>query len=223
MTAAHLWTTTLLLVPSFLVSAQEGRGGLPDVSSTLKGTLVLPVPIGNPLFSDITQSVGQIDGAVQFPVLDGLSLGVGGKMTWFGIEERALAPLVTTGEVRRLAFYGKVAYEQYMGENSFYELSGRAGLAGYAFDCPTCPEGTQDNVLHWGLGAAYYLHATENLAFGIMLGYESDAHTFGAADLGLEGFPGRHELSEARNFRYMVFGMGFSTRLRRSTDNARGW
>ena len=76
---------------------------LPDVSSTVKGDLILPVPLANPLFEAVTESVGQLDGQIQFPLYEGLGLGLGGKMTWFQINERALAPLVTTGEIRRLA------------------------------------------------------------------------------------------------------------------------
>lgn len=212
----------LALAPAVL-HAQEKAAKLPDVSSTVKGTLALPVPIGNPLFADISESVGMIDLAIQFPVVKGVSLGAGGKMSWFGVEERALAPLVTTGEIRRLTFYGKAAYERYIGPHTFYELAGRAGLSGYTFDCPTCPDETRNSLFHWGLGAGLYLHATENLAFGLTVGFESDAYTFSSADLGLEGFPGRHDRVEARNFQYMVFGMGFSTRLRRSPDSGRGW
>jgi hypothetical protein len=214
--------TLLALVPAML-HAQEKGGKLPDVSSTVKGTLALPVPLGNPLFADITESVGLLDAVIQFPVWKGLSLGAGGRMSWFGIEERALAPLVTTGEVRRLAFYGKAAYERYIGPATFYELSGRAGLSSYAFDCPTCPDKPFNNLFHWGLGLGLYLHATDNLAFGLTVGYETDAHTFRSDDLGLESFPGRHEKVEARNFGAFVFGMGFSTRLRRAQDDARGW
>lgn len=213
----------LLAIAPAVLHAQEKGAKVPDVSSTVKGTLALPVPVGNPLFTDITESVGMIDASIQFPIANGLSLGAGGRMAWFGVEERALAPLVTTGEIRRSTFYGKVAYERYIGPSTFYEWSGRAGLSGYMFDCPTCPDDPRSSLFHWGLGAGLYMHATENLAFGLTVGFESDAYTFSSGDLGLEGFPGRHDRVEARNFQYMVFGMGFSTRLRRSQDNARGW
>lgn len=196
---------------------------LPDVSSTIKGTLVLPVPLGNPLFEAATESVGQVDGVIQFPVAKGLGLGVGGKMTWFQVNERALAPFVTSGEIRRLSLYGKVAYERYTGERTFYELNARMGATTYWFDCPTCGGDSRRGV-HWGIGTGYYIHATDNLAFGLTLGYERDGLVFGSADLGLEdGFPGRPERVEARQMQYLVIGMGFSTRLRRSPDRGVGW
>lgn len=215
----HLLTAAFATTLLGGVQAQK----LPDVSTTIKGNLILPVPLANPLFEAVTESVGQIDGLIQFPVAKGLSLGVGGKMTWFQVNERALAPFVTTGEIRKLSLYGKVAYEQYTSERTFYELNARVGNSTYWFDCPTCG-GNSRGGLHWGLGTGYYIHATDNLAFGLTLGYERDGITFGSGDLGLEdGFPGRPERSEARQTQYLVIGMGFSTRLRKAPDSGPGW
>lgn len=215
-----LFLSALALL-SFGVRAQK-KERLPDISSTIKGNLILPVPLGNPLFEAVTESVGQIDGLIQFPVYKGLGLGVGGKMTWFQINERALAPFVTTGEIRKLTLYGKLSYERYTSERTFYEVNARVGSAKYWFDCPTCG-GAQRSGLHWGVGTGYYIHASDNLAFGLTLGYETDGITFGAPDLGLEGFPGRPEVYEARPAQYLVIGMGFSTRLRKAPDSGPGW
>lgn len=219
MTVRSLLFCALTLGLASVSNAQK----LPDVSSTIKGNLILPVPLRNPLFEAVTESVGQVDGLIQFPVYKGLGLGVGGKMTWFSINERALAPVVTTGEIRKLSLYGKVAYEQYTGERTFYELNARVGNTSYWFDCPTCG-GARRTGLHWGIGTGYYIHASDNLAFGLTLGYERDGITFGSADLGLEeGFPGRPERTEARQTQYLIIGMGFSTRLRKAPDSGPGW
>jgi hypothetical protein len=203
------------------LSAQE-RNRLPDVSATIKGELTLPVPVGTPLFASITESIGQLGAVYQHPLYKGLGVGVGGGMSWFGLEERALAPIVTTGEVRRGRAFGKLAYEHYTTGRSFYELSLRAGLSFYRFDCPTCDAGPVQ-AFHWGVGSAYYLHATENLAFGLTLGYEQDMRRFEAGDLGLSNFPGRREVQEAGNSGYLIVGLSFSTRLRASPDSDRGW
>ncbi len=200
----------------------QDRDRLPDVSATIKGELALPVPVGNPLFTSITESIGQLGAVYQHPIHKGLGLGVGGGMSWFGLEERALAPIVTTGEIRRGRAFGKVSYEHYTTARSFYELSLRAGLSFFRFDCPTCPPDPVQ-AFHWGIGTAYYLHATDNLAFGLMLGYEQDVRRFAANDLGLEGFPGRREVEEAGNSQFLIVGLSFSTRLRPSADNGRGW
>lgn len=212
----------LLFVAPMLATAQKA-GRLPDVSSTLKGNLILPVPLGIPLFESVTESVGQLDGVVQFPLYNGLGVGVGGKMTWFTINERALAPIVTSGEIRRSAIYGKVQYEHYTGPRTFYELNARFGTSKYTYDCPTCTTATEGNVFHWGAGIGYYLHASDNLAFGLTLGYETDAAVFEATDLGLTGFPGRTEVAESSNYQYLVIGMGFSTRFRKSQSEGPGW
>lgn len=201
--------------------AQE-RTRLPDVSATIKGELTLPAPLGTPLFASITESIGQLGAVYQHPLYKGLGLGVGGGMSWFGLEERALAPIVTSGEVRRGRAFGKLSYERYTTERSFYELSLRGGLSLYRFDCPTCAADVVQ-AFHWGIGTAYYLHATDNLAFGLVLGYEQDVRRFAANDLGLEGFPGRRDVEEGGNSQFLIVGLSFSTRLRPSPDNGRGW
>lgn len=213
----------LAFAPLVLCAQGDRKKNLPDISLTFKGTLVLPVPIGTPLFNDVTETVGQVDGVLQLPVYKGLSVGVGGKMSWFGIEERAVAPMITSGEIRRGTIYGKVAYERYTSERTFYELHGRVGTTSYTYDCSTCADDHDRSVLHWGLGAAWYIHASDNLAFGLLVGYERDAAYFGADDLGLESFPGRKESVEATPYQNLVFGMGFSTRFRRSEQGPGSW
>ncbi len=210
----------LLLVPGPAMAQRT-----PDVSSTIKGHLVLPVPVGNPLFNSITEVLGQVDAAFQVPVYKGLGVGAGVKTTWFGVKERALSPIVTSGDISKLTFFGKVQYEQYTGERTFYELSARAGPSTFRFDCPTCTDDSRRTVLHWALGVGYYVHVTDNLAFGLTLGYETDATRFHADDLGLPDgrFPGRKEVEEARNFQNLLIGLGFSTRLRRSDEGLHGW
>ncbi|MEO8589243.1 MAG: hypothetical protein ABI432_07745 [Flavobacteriales bacterium] len=210
----------LLILPK-LLSAQE-RKSLPDISSTFKCELGLPLPLNNPLFNSITESIGQLGGNFQFPIHKGLGVGAGGSMTWFGIKERALAPVVTSGMVRRATGFGKVSYERFTGPRTFYELNMRMGWASFVFDCPSCPD--QDkSAFFWAVGTGYYVHASDNLAFGLTLSYDTQNTRFQASDLGLEGFPGRKETEEATDFQNIVFGLGFSTRLRRSPDDARGW
>ncbi|MBK9177845.1 MAG: hypothetical protein IPM46_16235 [Flavobacteriales bacterium] len=211
----------ILIVTALCADAQQ-RGRLPDVSSTVKGDLVLPVPLRNPLFNSITETVGQVGLTFQLPVYKGLGLGLGSNMTWFTLKERALNPFIVSGDVRRLVAYGKVQYEQYTGERTFYELSLRIGLAGYDFDCSTCV-GQRDPVLYWSLQTGYYVHATDNLAFGLLVGYDNQRARFSAADLGLENFPGRTETTEAGSYQNLIFGLGFSTRLRRSDREAVTW
>jgi hypothetical protein len=144
-------------------------------------------------------------------------------MTWFGVKERALAPLVTSGDIRKITAFGKVQYEKYTGDRTFYELHARAGTSSFAFDCPTCVDDNDRTVLHWGFGLGYYVHVSENLAFGFTLGYERDATRFNTLDLGLESFPGRVQTAEDNEFQNILIGLGFSTRLRKSEEAKAGW
>ena len=210
--------TLLLTLLPFCTAAQR----LPEPSNTIKGALVLPVPVGNPLFNSITEVLGQVDAAFQLPLYKGIGVGAGVRMTWFGVKERALAPIVTSGDISKLTFFGKVQYEQYTSERTFYELNARVGSSTFRFDCPTCDDSSRRTVLNWGLGVGYYVHTSENLAFGLTLGYETDATHFHARDLGLESFPGRREVEEARNFQCLLIGLGFSTRLRRVNEGPGG-
>jgi hypothetical protein len=98
----------------------------------------------------------------------------------------------------------------------------RIGMASFTYDCPSCP-GDDDIGLFWALGVGYYVHASDNLSFGLTIGFDTANARFQASDLGLEGFPGRKETEEATNYQNLVFGLGFSTRLRRSDDGSRGW
>lgn len=213
---------SLLALVALCTSAQR-QSRLPDVSATFKGTLVLPVPVNNPLFNDVTETLGQIDGVIQIPVWKGLGLGAGAKQTWFGVKERALAPEVTSGDIRKTSFFGKLQYESYTGDRTFYEFSLRAGSSTYVFDCPTCSDESTRTVLHWSVGAGYYVHVTENLAFGFTFGYERDNTRFKTTDLGLESFPGRTQTVENTEFQNILIGLGFSTRLRKSEESKAGW
>lgn len=215
---ALLFLFSLLLCT---VQAQKRPESL--VSSSFKGTLVLPAPLNNPLFNSVTETLGQLDGVVQFPLAKGFGIGAGAKMTWFGVKERALAPDLISGDIRRATFFGKMQYEQYTSERTFYELSAKFGSSTYVFDCAKCSDDSRRTVFHWAVGVGYYIHATDNLAFGLTLGYERDNTRFSSDDLGLPSFPGRQEKVEDRNFQNFLIGLGFSTRLRKADDGPGGW
>jgi len=214
-----------ILVPFllFLHAVHGQKKPVSLVSPTFKGTLVLPAPLKNPLFNSITETLGQLDGVLQFPLTKGFGIGAGANMTWFGVKERALAPDLTSGDIRRATFFGKVQYEEYTSERTFFELSAKMGSSTYVFDCPKCNDESRRTVFHWGVGVGYYIHATDNLAFGLTLGYERDNTRFSSDDLGLPNFPGRQEKVEDRNFQNFLIGLGFSTRLRKAEDGPGGW
>ena len=148
----HLRTTLCSVTLLFtLASSAQKPGKEGDVSTTIKGDLVMPVSFRNPLFNSITETIGQVGATFQVPIRKGIGLGVGGNMSWFTLKERALAPFIVSGDVRRLALYGKVQLERYTSERTFYELNLRVGMATYDFDCAICT-GQQAPVLYWSLG-----------------------------------------------------------------------
>lgn len=212
----------LLCLAALPLAAIAQRGRLPDVSSTIKGDLVLPIPFKNPLLTDYTENIGHAGLTFQLPVRKGLGVGAGGGMWWLSLKERTLQPFVPNGDVRRAIAYGKVQYERYTGPMAFYELHAKAGMAWHDFDCGTCA-GASQPVGYWSVGAGYYLHATENLAFGLTLGYDRSARVFSAADLGVEHFPGTREGAERRGMQNVLLGLGFSTRLRPSDRESVTW
>lgn len=200
----------------------QQRGRLPEVSATLKGDLQLPIPFRNPLFTAYTENIGQVALAYQHPLYNGLGIGAGGGLWWSALKERALQPFVPPGEVRRAIAFGKMQYERYTGPVTFHEFSLRAGAAWYWFDCATC-SGAARPVPFWGVGWGFYLHATDNLAFGFTAAYDRAARTFAATDLGLARFPDRRDIAEARPAQNLLLGLAFSTRLRPSPREPVTW
>ncbi|MBL8011352.1 MAG: hypothetical protein JNJ64_12180 [Flavobacteriales bacterium] len=214
---------TLLLVAAAagaLNAAAQKRQPLPEPSFTLKGTLVLPVPVGLPLFNDLTESVGGFDLCAQYPFWKGLGVGLGGRATWFGLEERSFAPQNISGEIVRATWFGKLQWEKYTGGRTFVEFAAKAGLSDYHYTSSGVGERrtVKASGLHWGGQFTFYLHATDNLAFGVQVGYEQDEQTLSPDKFGLESFPGRTVQAEGPPYGFLTVGLGFSTRFRKSAD-----
>lgn len=207
-----LLTVTLLAMPT--LSAQNK---LPAPKATAKGTLVLPVPTSPDVFRDVTETIGQFDLAVQVPLFKGLGVGVGGKATYFTLNERALLSDIH-GDVARWSYYGKLQYERYTGPRTFYELSGRVGQSILDWNASSCEEIQRVTAFYWGAQMSYYVHATDNLAFGLMIGYEVDQADIYPQLLCIETWPGRTESAPAGPLRFFTFGLGFSTRFSPAAD-----
>lgn len=176
-----------------------------------QGMIGLPVVLNNPIFEKLTEVQGQLDGAVQMPLYKGLGIGAGVKGSWFGLEERSLSQPPTSGDVSRFVLYGKGQFERYVGKRTYYELYGKAGSSTWTWNCRTCLDNERQTALHWGAGASLFLHATDNLAFGITASYEADASSFGPQVIGLSDFPGHSD--RGGPYRFFYVGLGFSTRF----------
>ncbi|MBL8003371.1 MAG: hypothetical protein JNL05_15565 [Flavobacteriales bacterium] len=203
--------------------AQESKR-LPEVKPNLHGWLLLPIPVGVPIFNDVTETVGQLDLRFQMPLSKkGYGLGAGVKASLFDLEENSLAPENIAGDVERWTFYGQAQYERYTGPRTYYQLAAQFGTSQYTWSCATCAEPTRQQGFFWGLNASYYLHATDNLAFGVMVGYEQDAARMTPQQLCLDGYPGRTDNGPSAHYGYLTAGLGFSTRFMRSPDAGPGW
>lgn len=199
--------------------AQREKFPVPEFSA--KGQLILPVPVGNDVFNQITETIGQFDLQLQMPLFKGLGIGAGGKASFFSLDERALASEVS-GDMTRFTWYGKVQYEQYTSERTFYELAGKVGTSVYHWNASALEEVGTESGLFWGLSATYYLHATENLAFGLLLGYESDAASVGPQTIGLEDFPGQAGTTTESPINYLTIGLCFHTLFKAAPDRPLG-
>lgn len=189
---------------------------IPDQKPTAQGMLVLPTQMGNPLFDRLTSPLGELDLSVQVPLKYGLGVGVGGRIMAWELKKNAFSQISTLGEARRLAFYGKVQYARYTGPKTFYEINGKLGTSTWTWDCSTCEENVKQQGLHWSGTAGYFVHATDNLAFGITVGYESDATEFSPEVICQDEFPGYTD--RGGPYHFLVVGLGFSTRFEKSKE-----
>lgn len=208
----------VVVMAALPATAQRKREEGPKPS--LKGQLLLPLRAGNDLFSDITETIGEVDIGVQLPLFKGLGIGGGGKGTFFTLDERALSS-TAHGDVTRWTWYGKLQYEHYMSEWNFFELAFKAGTSDYAWDVSTCDEVRHDRVFHWGGSATYYLGVSENLAFGLLIGYELDDIGISPASVCMEEFPGRTITEPEAPLGFLTIGLCFHTRFAKAEDG--GW
>ncbi len=207
----------LLLILVASGGNSRAQTSLPVQKPTAQLMLILPAQLGNPIFDRLTSPLGEVDGSVQFPLKNGLGAGVGGKMMWWELKTNAFAPTLSTpGEARRSALYAKVQYAHYVTPNMFYELNAKFGTSTWTWDCTTCEEDYKQQGFHWGVTAGYYVHASDNLAFGVTFGYEADATRFSAATICQGSFPGYTDTGGP--YRFLNVGLGFSTRFEKSKE-----
>jgi len=212
-----------LLLAHGRVHAQEKKARLPEVKPNLHGWLILPLPTGVPIFNDVTESVGQLDLRFQVPFSKkGWGAGAGTKGSLFSMRENALAPANIAGTVNRWTFYGQLQYERYTGPVTYYQFSAQMGTSKYTWDCASCPEPTKQEGLFRGVNDSNYVHATDNLAFGLLLGYERDDARLTPQQLCLDSYPGRTDKGPSAQYQFITVGLGFTTRFGKSPEGP-GW
>jgi hypothetical protein len=204
----------LLFLAMGAIALAQSR--VPPQKPTLEGTLVLPAQLGNKIFGRLTSPLGEFDLSLQFPLWKGLGAGLGGSAMGWELKKTTFSQLNTQGDAGRLTYYAKVQYVRYTGPNAFYEVNVKVGKSRWKWDCATCEQDVMQQGLHWSATTGYYVHASDNLAFGVTAGFETDAVKFTPAVLCLEDFPGYLEKSGPYDF--FTVGLGFSTRFEKSKE-----
>lgn len=219
MSRTYFVLTLGLLLAAATAQGQEKKVRKPEPKPSLQGFLVLPVPVVNNMFKEVTDAVGQLDFKFQVPVVkQGLGLGVGAKGSLFDLRENALAPANIAGDVRRWTFYGQLQYEHYTGPITYYQFAAQMGSSKYTWNSANCAEPRTQQGLFWGANVSYFVHASDNLAFGLLLGYEHDESRMTPDLLCLDSYPGRTDKGPSEPYQYITIGLGFSTRFTKSQE-----
>jgi len=189
---------------------------IPEHKPTVQGTFFLPTALDNKMFTVLTSPLGEGELFVQIPLWKGFGIGLGAKVMGWDLKNNAFSQLDTHGDASRWTGALKVQYAHYTGPITFYEAAVRAGYSRWTWDCSTCESNTFQGGIHLAGTFGYYVHASKNLAFGIILGYESDAARFTPDLLCLNDFPGYEGMTGP--YRFFTVGLGFSTRFEKDSE-----
>ena len=77
---------------SIFIAAAGHAQKPPELKPSAQGFLFLPVALGSPIFDNLTDVLGQVDGTFQLPVYKGFGAGVGVNATFYELNDRGLAP-----------------------------------------------------------------------------------------------------------------------------------
>ncbi|MBS1547247.1 MAG: hypothetical protein JST38_21785 [Bacteroidetes bacterium] len=209
---ARLPAAALFIFLGAALLAQRPAGFKP----TAQGFFFLPVTMGNPVFDNLADVLGQVDATFQAPVYKGLGVGLGINASFYELNEHGLATEITDGGTTRMLYYGKLFWTHTTGKQTFMEINAKLGQSTWAWDCTTCASNERQTSFHWGANAAWFIHATDNLAFGLSLGYQADDAWFGPGVIGLQRFPGRTDMGAP--YRFLTVGLGFSTGFEKSKE-----
>lgn len=209
---ARLAISTAFVFLGVCAMAQQCQANKP----TAQGFFILPVTLGNPIFNDLADVLGQVDGCFQMQFYKGLGVGLGMNASFYELNEHGLATEVTDGSTTRMLYYGKLFWTHPTGKQTFLELNAKLGQSTWAWDCTSCGNNERQAGFHWAVNAAWFIHASDNLAFGLSLGYQADESRFGPGVIGLQRFPGRTDMGAP--YRFLTIGLGFSTGFEKSKE-----
>ncbi len=179
---------------------------------SFRGEIELPIQLSNDDFKNFTESVINLDLGVQYPIWNGLGLGIGGK--------GALNSLNRGGDIFRSVVYGKAFYEKLIGPATLFEANMKVGLSTYHFQIPDCPDQTQQTG-HFDPSVSLHFFANDYTSFGMTVGYEIDTGNYGPELVCAN--PDQELYSLTTGFyRYLSFGLGFNILFGERTGSGRG-
>lgn len=209
------WFVLLLAIGIVQGSSAQKKKEFPVASAQLD--FVLPTAFGNTQMRRLTEVIGQLGLTAQFPLYKGLGIGAGARATFFDHDVRSFGGTPRTGAVQRWSFFGKLQYEVFTSERSFIEVAVRAGQTRYTFRTDGC--GTvRETGFYLNPTLGLYLMATEDLSFGLTVGYESDNVYLKADQFCLDALP-NHRIGETEGpLRYFTLGLSVSARFRKGEE-----
>lgn len=209
----------LLVLSLLLINMAQTQGQKPkDLAPSIRGEFRLPLPTGPKAFQDIFQGVFEADLYGQYPLQMGLAFGAGGKVSYFELNDRSLAPITAKGDELTWAVYGRLAYERRLGENTFFDLAVNVGWSSFNYSSNHCESTQNQTGMYLEPKGGVYIYATEKLAFGIVMGYQWHFQEFNEELICLENLP-RHQPGDTEgNIGMFSIGVAFSTSLVESSS-----
>ena len=209
------WIVLLLAIGIVQGASAQKKEEFPVASVQLD--FVLPTALRNTQMRRLTEVIGQLGLTAQFPLYKGLGIGAGSRATFFDHDVRSFGGTPRSGGVQRWSFFGKVQYEAFTSEKTFIELAMRAGQTHYTFRTDGC--GTVREIgLYLNPTFGFYLMATENLAFGLTIGYESDNAYLKPHQFCLDALPNHRSGEIEGPLRYFTLGLSVSSRFRKGEE-----
>lgn len=212
----------LLLSAAVLGATAQPQRGLSkrDKKFPVSGAqldFVLPSAFNNTQMRNLTEVIGQLGLNVQFPVYKGLGIGGGVRASFFDYDQRSFQGNARTGSVQRWSYYGKAQWEVLTSEKTFIELAVRFGSTSYAFRTDSLGTHTSQGS-YFSPTFGWYLMASKNLAFGLVIGYEADGVYLVPEQFALPALPNRRVGETEGPIRYFTLGLSVSARFRKGEE-----
>lgn len=187
----------------------------PDLAPTFRGTFKLPTIQGNRSFRKSMQGVANFHLSYEHPFFNALVLGGGVGGSFYDINFNAL-PELTSGSFFSMGGYGQIGYEKYIHPRWFFSISQKFGYQVFRFKTENCASmggSHEGSSLFTETVAGIYVHATERMSYGLLIGYQLHFFDFGPEWVCKTSFSGLTTEDYQGSGRVLQVGFGFATVL----------